>query len=74
MSYTAQIINSWGMRRHQSPIAALIAYANCLGRVEARIQGETDIDIISALIEERHYYEETICDVVGELNATTATK
>ncbi len=68
------IIASWGMRRHQAPIAALIAYANCLGRVEEKIKGETDIDIISALIQERHCFEEVICKIVGGINDTTVTK
>ena len=74
MIYITQIFSSWGMRRHQAPIAALIVSSNRLGRVEGKIQGETDVDTISDLIQERHYYEETICKIVGRINDTTVTK
>ncbi len=74
MNYIGQIFSSWGLRCRQAPIAALIVCANRLGRVEEKIKGETDIDTISKLIEERHYYEETICKIVGRINDTTVTK
>ena len=42
MIYITQIFSSWGMRRHQAPIAALIVCANRLGRVEEKIKAETN--------------------------------
>ena len=74
MIYITQISSSWGMRRHQAPIATLIVCANRLGRVEEMIKGETDIDTISDLIDERYTYEALICLIVEEISATTARK